>query len=193
MDGFTAGLYGPQTMHESAEKITEEILRQAEGDTLIIMAHNGPKGLGSRRHDPCGKDFRPEEGAPCFDRIFGPIVEQKGSQPCFIEAARLASVSCVTIAALIKWQCKVQRSYLAGDYGDFDLRQAVDAATARGRAPALVTFGHMHQSLHKRYGAGNRNMVHIDQATGMLHLYTNTYLLCKLTVYHDELWSEVLL
>ena len=60
-----------------------------------------------------------------------------------------------------RWKTRV-----AGDYGDIDLRQAVDAATAGGRAPALVTFGHMHQSLHKGYGAGRRNMVQIDQATG---------------------------
>ena len=66
MDSFTQSLYGPRTMRESAEKISQEILGQAEGDAVIVMAHNGPKGLGSRRHDPCGKDFRPEEGADSY-------------------------------------------------------------------------------------------------------------------------------
>ena len=66
MDSFTHSLYGPTTMHESAQKISQEILRQAEGDAVIVMAHNGPRGLGSRRHDPCGKDFRPEEGAKLY-------------------------------------------------------------------------------------------------------------------------------
>lgn len=55
---------------------------------------------------------------------------------------------------------------LAGDYGDPDLRMAIDKASANGRHPALVTFGHMHQSLHKGYGAGRRNMVHIDEQGG---------------------------
>ena len=72
------------------------------------------------------------------------------------------------VCLLVLFGKRGQDSRIAGDYGDFDLRQAVDTATAGGRAPALVTFGHMHQSLHKRYGAGSRNMVHIDQATGLL-------------------------
>ncbi len=62
MDSLTQSLYGPQSMHESAEKISKVIVDQAKGDAIIVMAHNGPRGLGSRRHDPCGKDFRPEEG-----------------------------------------------------------------------------------------------------------------------------------
>ena len=53
-----------------------------------------------------------------------------------------------------------------GDYGDADLRLALDAAHEAGRSIALVTFGHMHQELHPRYGRGQRNMVHIDEKTG---------------------------
>ena len=53
-----------------------------------------------------------------------------------------------------------------GDYGDADLRLALDAAHEAGRSIALVTFGHMHQALHPGYGRGQRNMVHIDETTG---------------------------
>lgn len=63
MDSFTQSLYGPRSMQESAERISSEILKQPEDNAVIVMAHNGPRGLGSRRHDPCGKDFRPTEGA----------------------------------------------------------------------------------------------------------------------------------
>ena len=62
MDGLTSSLYGPEDMRQSAAKIRDTILSQPSDEPVIVMAHNGPKGLGSRRHDPCGKDFRPEEG-----------------------------------------------------------------------------------------------------------------------------------
>ena len=51
-------------MQQSADSIKDIILNQNKDDPVIVMAHNGPRGLGAERHNPCGKDFRPEEYGP---------------------------------------------------------------------------------------------------------------------------------
>lgn len=80
MDEVTERLFGPQSMSESAELIREKIVGQAEGEPIILMAHNGPQGLGSRRHDPCGKDFRPTEGKQLSSSKSGlPVSNPAGS------------------------------------------------------------------------------------------------------------------
>lgn len=57
-------------MRESSVKISDAILRQPVGHPVILVGHNGPAGLGSEKHDICGKDFVPEAGMqpqpPCF-------------------------------------------------------------------------------------------------------------------------------
>lgn len=53
-----------------------------------------------------------------------------------------------------------------GDHGDTDLAAALDAATAAGRPPALVVFGHMHSDL--RMG-GQRRMLALAPAPAAPH------------------------
>lgn len=47
---------------ESAEKISTKILEQPKNQTIVVVGHNGPTGLGSKRFDPCGRDFKKNEG-----------------------------------------------------------------------------------------------------------------------------------
>ena len=54
-------VYGITSMEESAERL-ERCLDQATSDRLIVLAHNGPTGLGASREDIWGCDFLPEEG-----------------------------------------------------------------------------------------------------------------------------------
>ena len=49
-------------MQQSANKVSDEIKKQPADQSVIVIGHNGPTGLGARRHDPCGKDFLPSEG-----------------------------------------------------------------------------------------------------------------------------------
>ena len=49
-------LYGVRTMRESAAAIVEAALSAQHRD-LVILAHNGPTGLGSNSGDIYGKDF----------------------------------------------------------------------------------------------------------------------------------------
>ena len=45
-----------------------------------------------------------------------------------------------------------------------------EAAAGKGGPVALHCFGHMHNNLNLRHGAGHRNMVAIDAATGTAYV-----------------------
>lgn len=78
-----------------------ELIAGAAHERVVVLAHDGPSGLGSRRHDIWGRDFGDEEG----------------------------------------------------DWGDPDLRAALEHAAARGRRVTAVIAGHMH---HRLVGGGRR-------------------------------------
>ena len=58
---YLQSAYGISDMSESAQRL-RELVDQCKGQRLIFLAHNGPVGLGDRRHDIWGCDFRKEEG-----------------------------------------------------------------------------------------------------------------------------------
>ncbi len=94
--------FGVSDLAASAERI-DALLAACTAERVIVLAHNGPLGLGARRDDMFGCDFRASEG----------------------------------------------------DFGDLDLRHAIDRATARGQRIAAVVAGHMH---HRVRGGGKRPM-----------------------------------
>lgn len=49
------------SLEESAMRIFENV-KNAQGDYIIFLGHNGPSGLGERPEDPCGKDWPPVGG-----------------------------------------------------------------------------------------------------------------------------------
>ncbi|MBX7059089.1 MAG: metallophosphoesterase [Leptospirales bacterium] len=57
---YLAQQFGVHSIEESAQRIVE-LLEQCRRDALIL-AHNGPSGLGDRAEDIWGCDFRPEQG-----------------------------------------------------------------------------------------------------------------------------------
>lgn len=89
------------------------LLEQAEQPRVVVLAHDGPTGLGARRTDIYGCDFMPEEG----------------------------------------------------DWGDADLRMALDRARERGVPVVAVVAGHMHHALQ---GGGERTRAVREGA--VLHL-----------------------
>jgi len=70
-------------------------------EPVLILAHNGPTGLGATRHDIFGCDFKREEG----------------------------------------------------DFGDPDLKDAIEYAQSQGKRILAVAAGHMH---HRVRGGGER-------------------------------------
>lgn len=90
-----------------------ELLDGARASRIVILAHDGPCGLGDRSHDIYGCDFRAG----------------------------------------------------GGDWGDPDLRAALDHARARGLPVVAVVAGHMH---HAVMGGGQR--ARIVREEGILHL-----------------------
>jgi uncharacterized protein (TIGR04168 family) len=54
--------YGIETMEECAHRIVDIALSQPLELPLVLIAHNGPTGLGNKRYSPCGVDWQePEE------------------------------------------------------------------------------------------------------------------------------------
>lgn len=55
--------FGVTDMQQSADKVLEVINSQVPHDAvLVIMAHNGPAGLGGQPHSICGVDWLPAAG-----------------------------------------------------------------------------------------------------------------------------------
>ncbi|KAL2893121.1 Lysine--tRNA ligase, partial [Bienertia sinuspersici] len=54
--------YGVRNMEESAEKIYKAALQTPNDNFIILLSHNGPKGLGSGSDDICGVDWGSESG-----------------------------------------------------------------------------------------------------------------------------------
>lgn len=104
--------YGVDSMERSAERLCA-LVDRTETDRILFLAHNGPSGLGARRHDIWGCDFRRSEG----------------------------------------------------DFGDPDLRVAIEHARRRGKHVVAVLAGHMHHALR---GGGERTW--IAREGGTLHV-----------------------
>ncbi|KAK9826782.1 hypothetical protein WJX81_008513 [Elliptochloris bilobata] len=62
VQAFYATMYLVQSPEESARRIVAEALLQPPGAPIVLVAHNGPAGLGSAQHNICGVDFSPNEG-----------------------------------------------------------------------------------------------------------------------------------
>ncbi|MGM0574111.1 MAG: metallophosphoesterase [Myxococcota bacterium] len=96
--------YGIGTIQDSADFLCR-MVDASPARRLVFLAHNGPTGLGDRRDDIWGCDFRRSEG----------------------------------------------------DFGDPDLRIAVDHAIASGKRVLAVVAGHMHHRLKR--GGGQRRWI----------------------------------
>jgi len=53
---------GVSDMRSSADKLRALVESVPRDAPLVILAHNGPTGLGDRAEDICGRDFHPDEG-----------------------------------------------------------------------------------------------------------------------------------
>jgi uncharacterized protein (TIGR04168 family) len=99
-------LYGVSSPQESAERIVA-LARGAQHRDLVVLAHNGPKGLSTAPDDIWGKDF----------------------------------------------------GHAGGDWGDEDLRLALEQVEALGLRVRAVIAGHMHDRLHHPRGAQRTRFV----------------------------------
>lgn len=60
-DAFYRSRYGITSFAESTERIVQAA-SSSEFDTVIFVGHCGPKGLGDRAEDTCGRDWSPPGG-----------------------------------------------------------------------------------------------------------------------------------
>ncbi|MEZ4318879.1 MAG: metallophosphoesterase family protein [Myxococcota bacterium] len=59
--GFLRERFGVEDLEGSAARL-REVVDGVQTERVVFVAHNGPAGLGSRRADPWGCDFRAAEG-----------------------------------------------------------------------------------------------------------------------------------
>lgn len=66
---FYKFMYGCNSFDDSSRRTVEAIKEALCGTATILIAHNGPAGLGTSSHDICGKDFtqRGTSGPPHGD------------------------------------------------------------------------------------------------------------------------------
>ena len=55
-------MFGIGSMQASADKVFQTIQEQPKEHVVVVMAHNGPTGLGAQQHDICGKDWSDKPG-----------------------------------------------------------------------------------------------------------------------------------
>jgi uncharacterized protein (TIGR04168 family) len=60
-DEFYSSRYGVNSFAESTDRIVQAA-QQSAHDTVILIGHCGPTGLGDAAEDPCGKDWMPIGG-----------------------------------------------------------------------------------------------------------------------------------
>ncbi|NP_001131760.1 uncharacterized LOC100193128 [Zea mays] len=68
--------YGVNDMAGSAKKIYDAAAGAPEGHSVVLLAHNGPTGLGSRMDDICGRDWVPgggDHGDPDLERAISDL------------------------------------------------------------------------------------------------------------------------
>ncbi|KAL6861145.1 hypothetical protein ACP4OV_016845 [Aristida adscensionis] len=73
--------YGVDNMAGSAKKIYDAATSAPEGHSVILLAHNGPTGLGSRMDDICGRDWVPgggDHGDPDLERAISDLQRETG-------------------------------------------------------------------------------------------------------------------
>ena len=59
---FYTHMFGCASFEESAARTSEAIEAADAEDAVVVVAHNGPTGLGSSHWSICGKDFVKEGG-----------------------------------------------------------------------------------------------------------------------------------
>ena len=59
---FYDSMYGVGSLEDSAGRIASMIRQVPEDAVLVMVAHNGPAGLGDQPHDICGVDWRSQGG-----------------------------------------------------------------------------------------------------------------------------------
>jgi uncharacterized protein (TIGR04168 family) len=58
MSQAVRSVFGPMSLHESAERIRSAAMAADPDLPLVMLAHCGPSGLGSEAADPCGRDWK---------------------------------------------------------------------------------------------------------------------------------------
>ena len=74
-------MFDVNSMEASAARIAETIVQQPPEHVVVVMAHDGPAGLGQQAHDICGRDWLEKAGKHSLAFASGMQI-----QSCAVEA-----------------------------------------------------------------------------------------------------------
>jgi len=162
---FYRAFYGVATARESAAKVVSAAREAPAGRSLVVMAHNGPAGMGAARGDPCGVDWLGPEAGDHGDADLRMALEalHSGGE---VESGSGGGGGGGADGATVGDGGGGGRDGGGGSDRDGD-----DGDDGR-RHVALVLHGHMHHVL--RGGADRRRMVHVDAGRGTVVLNAAT-------------------
>jgi hypothetical protein len=130
---FYRAFYGLSNVEQAAARVARAAREAPPGRSLVVLAHNGPAGMGALQHDPCGVDW-----------LKGGAAGDHGDVDL-----RLALDALHEGAAAAEEEGGSGGGGGGGEQGDPMMRRHV----------ALVVHGHMHGRLR---AGGQRRMVHVD-------------------------------
>jgi hypothetical protein len=138
-----AELWGVHGVEHSARLIRSQLLSAPKDAATVVLAHNGPSGLGAAAHDICGKDW----GSAPADWGDDDLAAALGSVP--------TTGACVTTGA-----SPMEAAAPHARTGTAQCEAAREEREEREKPELvhvpLVVFGHMHDGLQ---GGGTRTMV----------------------------------
>ncbi|XP_024366334.1 uncharacterized protein [Physcomitrium patens] len=71
--------FGVHSFRESAQRMVENAKKAPPDSSLVFLAHNGPRGLGSKVHDICGRDWVErggDHGDPDFEEAIAKVKQE---------------------------------------------------------------------------------------------------------------------
>jgi uncharacterized protein (TIGR04168 family) len=76
---FYRKMYECLSFEESSDRTVSACQDAPTRNSLVLVGHNGPTGLGDEKHAPCGADFMPDGGDwgdPDAERALGELKQQ---------------------------------------------------------------------------------------------------------------------
>ena len=126
-----------------------------KGTALLLIAHNGPSGLGGLKHDICGADFLEDGGDwgdPDLEEALRRVREHGGGERQQEEEEEEETAEAAATATTTAATTTTSTS---------------SPSCFASASPCLVAFGHMHRSLrHVSSAFKERNAVEICPETG---------------------------
>lgn len=84
---FYKKMYACMNFEEASDRTVSACQDAPANNSVVLVAHNGPTGMGEQKSAPCGADFMPgggDWGDPDTERALGELSQQLRCDPWFL-------------------------------------------------------------------------------------------------------------